>query len=320
MNRVVRDWLQRNTFDALDWPLSRVLDLKGETSVAVVVPARNEVGTIGHIVRRVATELPGLVDELVVMDSLSDDGTAEAAAVAGARVHGVARVRDDLGVHAGKGEALWKSLFVTRSEILVFLDGDLTDWGTHFVTGLVGPLLARPELALVRGFYDRISTGSAPTSGGGRVTEIFARPWLALHRPELAGVVQPLAGEWSIRRRAFEQLSIPRGYGVELSTLLDVHSEHGLEALGQVDLGRRGHRSQDLADLGVMAAELMVVAERRSSTQQADHARAEVPGGPWLAHRRADGRWTEAEVSTAERPPASAIADYPSVGFAAIAG
>lgn len=310
MNRVVRDWLQRNTFDSADWSLTRVLGLKEETTVAVVIPARNEARTIGDVVRRVATELPGLVDELVVMDSLSEDGTAEAAAAAGARVHSVADVRPDLGSYAGKGEALWKSLFVTRSEILVFLDGDLTDWGTHFVTGLVGPLLARPELALARGYYDRVPAAGAPASGGGRVTEIFARPWLALHRPELSGVVQPLAGEWSVRRRTFEELSVPRGYGVELSTLLDVHSTHGLAALGQVDLGRRAHRNQDLADLGVMAAELMVVAERRLGGPPGLQALATIEDeGPAVPRRAAGGQWIERGVCVAERPSMRRTAD-----------
>ena len=226
--------------------------------------------------------------------------TASAAAVAGARVASVARVRPDLGVQAGKGEALWKSLFVTDADLLVFIDADLTEWGPHFVTGLIGPLLADPAVMLVRGFYDRVlDDGDVPSLEGGRVTELVARPWLALHRPALSGVIQPLAGEWAVRRSAFEALPVPVGYGVELSTLLDVHDRHGLEAIVQVDLGRRAHRHQSLHDLGAMALELMVIADRRGSSRPAPPATDAVR----LRAPLPDRSWSERTVPVAERPP-----------------
>ena len=239
------------------------------------------------------------------MDSLSSDATAAIAADAGAQVHSVAEVRPDLGVHAGKGEALWKSLFVTDADVLVFIDADLTDWGPHFVTGLVGPLLADPRVMLVRGFYDRVlNVGSSPSLEGGRVTELVARPWLALHRPELTGVIQPLAGEWAIRRTAFEQLSVPTGYGVELSTLLDVHDSFGLESIAQVDLGRRAHRHQSLHDLSAMALELMVVAERRGREGRSPQGTMSDPGEMvTLRLPTVDRSWKVREVPTGERPP-----------------
>ena len=264
---------------ASEWDLSRVMELKGSHRIAVVIPARNEEQTIASVVRIIRSNLGDLADDVIVMDSLSSDGTAAIAADAGAQVHSVADVRPDLGVHAGKGEALWKSLFVTDADVLVFIDADLTDWGPHFVTGLVGPLLADPRVMLVRGFYDRVlNVGSSPSLEGGRVTELVARPWLALHRPELAGVIQPLAGEWAIRRTAFERLSVPTGYGVELSTLLDVHDSFGLESIAQVDLGRRAHRHQSLHDLSAMALELMVVAERRGRDGRSPQGRMSDPG------------------------------------------
>ena len=285
---------------ASEWDLSRVMELKGSHRIAVVIPARNEQQTIASVVQIIRSNLGDVADDVIVMDSLSSDATGAIAADAGAQVHSVADVRPDLGVYAGKGEALWKSLFVTDADVLVFIDADLTDWGPHFVTGLVGPLLADPRVMLVRGFYDRVlNVGSSPSLEGGRVTELVARPWLALHRPELAGVIQPLAGEWAIRRSAFEQLSVPMGYGVELSTLLDLHDRFGLESIAQVDLGRRAHRHQSLHDLSAMAVELMVVAERRSHEGTVYDPGESVP----LRLPTLDRSWKVREVSTGERPP-----------------
>jgi len=296
-----------------EWDLARVLDLKGHHRIAVVIPARNEELTIASVVREIVDNLRGLVDDVIVMDSLSSDATASIAAAAGARVHSVADVRADLGVHAGKGEALWKSLFVTDADLLVFIDADLTDWGAHFVTGLVGPLLADPEIMLVRGFYDRVlNAGSSPSLEGGRVTELLARPWLALHRPTLAGVIQPLAGEWAIRRSAFEELPIPMGYGVELSTLLDIEERFGLAGIAQVDLGRRAHRHQSLHDLSAMSLELLVIAERRRQPRDAA-ATADVVGPAGADDRVAlhlptlDRAWSVREVATGERPPYASV-------------
>lgn len=285
---------------AEDWDLHRVVALKGAHRIAVVIPARNEQETIASVVRPIMSDLGELVDEVIVMDSLSTDATGMIAEAEGARVHSVADVRPDLGVHPGKGEALWKSLFVTDADVLVFIDADLTDWGTHFVTGLVGPLLADPRVMLVRGFYDRVlDAGSSPSLEGGRVTELVARPWLALHRPELSAVIQPLAGEWTVRRSAFQRLAIPIGYGIEISTLLDIQDHYGLGAIAQVDLGRRAHRHQSLHDLSAMALEILATAERR---------RGDVPFGDpgesvplWLP--LPDRSWDVRQVPTGERPP-----------------
>jgi glucosyl-3-phosphoglycerate synthase len=253
-----------------DWPAAQLLAAKQQagTRISVVIPARNEQRTVGRVVavlrQALITELP-LVDEIVVMDSDSTDATAVVAARAGATVHRAKDVAPELGTYPGKGEALWKSLLVTGGDLLVFVDADLTRWGPHFVTGLLGPLLAEPQVRLVKGFYERVRTeddGSTSTEGG-RVTELVARPLLSLWWPELAGVVQPLAGEWAARRSLMESLSIPVGYGVELSTLLDTAARYGLDALAQVDLGSRAHKHQADHDLAVMAAELLVVAEAR---------------------------------------------------------
>jgi glucosyl-3-phosphoglycerate synthase len=235
--------------------------------VSVVIPARNEERTVGGVVTAIARLMadPRLVDELVVMDSDSTDSTAEVAAAAGAKVHRTRDVAPQLGTFPGKGEALWKSLLVSTGDLLVFVDADLTHWGPHFVTGLLGPLLADESVLLVKGFYERLYAAGdgSVTADGGRVTELVARPLLSLWWPELADVVQPLAGEWAIRRDLIRSLPIPVGYGIELAVLLDTARDHGLEAVAQVDLGKRGHKHQASHDLALMAAELMLVAERR---------------------------------------------------------
>ncbi|MBV9593362.1 MAG: glucosyl-3-phosphoglycerate synthase [Actinobacteria bacterium] len=315
MDPRAKRWFAAATTLAGDWPLARVLTDKRRSRrrISVVIPARNEQATIGEVVSRIrhdVVEAVPLVDELVVMDSLSVDDTARRARAAGARVYSVAEVAPEFGVQAGKGEALWKSMFVTTGDVVVFIDADLTEWGTHFVTGLVGPLLADDHVRLVKGYYDRLTDdlpGSTVAAGatapapplepqGGRVTELVARPLLALHWPQLAAVVQPLAGEWAIRRELFESLSVPIGYGVEFATLLDTVSQHGLEALAQVDLGRRAHRHQSVHDLGVMATEILAVAARRRETT--------VPEPVELAqYSREDDGWRTRPVPVRERPP-----------------
>jgi glucosyl-3-phosphoglycerate synthase len=293
-------WFERGTSSSSDWPLRRLLAVKGLTTVSVVVPARNEAATISDIIGRMRSDLvdAGLVDELVVMDSDSSDDTADLASAAGATVHATKSVRPELGSYAGKGEALWKAQFVTSGEVLVFIDADLTGWGTHFVTGLLGPLLTSPGTALVKGFYDRVldDGSSGPvTPQGGRVTELVARPLLNLYWPTLASVVQPLAGEWAIRRAVFERLPVPVGYGVELAVLLDVVSSLGLDAVAQVDLGARAHSHQSVHDLGVMAAEILAVAHRRLGLVD--------PSDPelWQFDRRARPPWRGRPVPVTER-------------------
>jgi glucosyl-3-phosphoglycerate synthase len=260
---------------------------------------------VGPLAQALVSDAP-LVDELVVIDSDSTDGTAEAAAAAGAVVYRASDIAPALGACRGKGEALWKSLMVTTGDVLVFVDADLTQWGPYFVTGLLGPLLADPGLQLVKGFYARVRTEAdgSVSAEGGRVTELVARPALSLWWPHLAAVVQPLAGEWAARRALMESLSIPVGYGVELATLLDTVSSHGLDAVAQVDLGSRAHRHQTNHDLAVMAAELLAVAERRRGGSQRPPGTVTLEQFEWH-----DGRVSRRSrpVPLCERPPARTV-------------
>lgn len=312
MDERARAWFRHGTSHWRDWPPERLLELKrlSGAKVSVVIPARDEERTVGGVVSAISRALISrvpLVDELVVVDSDSVDATAKVAASAGAMVHHARDIAPGLGTNPGKGEALWKSLHVTTGDLLVFIDADLTRWGPHFVTGLLGPLLADERVLLVKGFYDRVRTetdGSVSTEGG-RVTELVARPLLNLWWPELAAVVQPLAGEWAARRDLMESLPIPVGYGVEFATLLDTADRHGLDAVAQVDLGSRAHRHQADHDLAVMAAELLVVAERRRP------AARRVAGAAELQQFTRSGgqvRQRSRLVPVQERPPAGSHA------------
>jgi len=314
MEESTEPWLRRRTSRWRDWPARRLLELKERhgSRISVVIPARNEertvAGVAGAISRSLIEQVP-LVDELVVIDSDSTDATARVAAEAGAEVYRARDVAPAQGSYPGKGEALWKSLLVTKGDLLVFIDADLTQWGPHFVTGLLGPLLDDQQVRLVKGFYTRVRTesdGSTSTEGG-RVTELVARPLISLWWPELAGVVQPLAGEWAARRSLMESLSIPVGYGVELATLMDTASRHGLDAVAQVDLGTRAHRHQANHDLALMAAELLLVAERRRPAGQP-------PAATRLQQfERAAGevRRVSRPVPVHERPPAASVPQRP---------
>ena len=317
-------WFDRRTHHWRDWTLDDLVRTKqcSGLSVSLVVPARNEAATVGAVVGRVREALvdtAALLDEVVVIDSDSDDATFEVAGDAGAVVHRAAEIRPDLGSFPGKGEAMWKSMFVTRGDVLVFMDADLVDWDTHFVPGLLGPLLTDPLVQLVKGFYERpLLDGGADGEGGrsrhpspgatldatrrfegGRVTELVARPLIALFFPLLAGVVQPLAGEWAVRRSAFARLSVPTGYAVELAALADVSRSCGIDAVAQVDLGRRAHRHQALRDLGAMATQIMAAAHRRSDVGDDDSVVLHQfhPGAGRVAP-------VERPVPVVERPPA----------------
>jgi len=308
-------WFRRRTSHWQDWPLDKLLRWKASQGirVSVVIPARDEEATVGGVAGAIAGAfLPcGLVDEVVVMDSDSTDRTAEVATAAGATVHRSRDVAAGLGAYPGKGEAVWKSLLVTTGDILVFVDADLTRWGTHFVTGLLGPLLDPAERTLlVKACYDRAADGPI---GGGRVTELVARPLLNLWWPELALVAQPLAGEWAASRSLLEALPIPVGYGVELAVLIDTARRNGTGAIAQVDLGERAHRNQPDADLAVMAAELLLVAERRrvpGAGVACSRAGEQRPAGTGLRQFiREDGalRARLRAVPCAERPPVSSL-------------
>ncbi|OZM83746.1 glucosyl-3-phosphoglycerate synthase [Pseudonocardia sp. MH-G8] len=302
MDPVTEQWFARRTWQEPGWSVEELVTAKAARRVSVVLPALDEEATVGAIVAAIVPLTRGpapLVDELVVVDSGSTDRTVQVAAAAGARVVHRADVLPDLEPVPGKGEVLWRSLAATSGELVCFLDSDLVDFDPGFVPALLGPLLTERGVALVKGFYRRplrLETAQADT-GGGRVTELLARPLLAALRPELAGIVQPLGGEYAGTRELLESVPFAPGYGVEIGLLLDTFSQRGLDGLAQVNLGVRKHRNRSLLQLGVMARQILAAAL----------ARCEVPdaGGALTQFAQIDGAWipTTATVAVADRPP-----------------
>ncbi|MFH8794859.1 glucosyl-3-phosphoglycerate synthase [Streptomyces sp. NPDC017941] len=304
----VERWLSRRSWSVADRPPSALLAAKraAGTSVSVVLPALDEEGTVGAIVaeiRRALMERTPLVDELVVIDSGSGDRTAEVAAAAGARVVHRDEILPRLPALPGKGEVLWRSLLVTRGDVVAFVDADLKEFSADFVSGIVGPLLTEPDVDFVKAMYDR-PLGTAAGQGG-RVTELMARPLLNMHWPQLAGFVQPLGGEYAARRSLLERLPFPVGYGVELGLLVDALHIAGLDALAQVDVGVRVHRHQDGQALGRMAAAIYRTAQLRL-------ARAHLVRPELTQFVRGEHGFEPRThpVDTEERPPMAQVAEY----------
>jgi glucosyl-3-phosphoglycerate synthase len=278
-------------------------------SISVCLPARNEAATVGPIVHEVCEQLidtagrwGGLADEVVVIDDDSTDRTAEVARAAGARVVGQAGVLPEAGPGSGKGNVLWKSLHVCEGELLCWLDADLRNFRAETVARLLEPLITDLDTVLVKASYTRSFEG-APT-GGGRVTELVARPLLSLLFPKLADVVQPLGGEYAARREAVEVLPFVEGWGVELGLLVDVVERFGRDAVAQVDLGTREHRNRPVDELAAQSLAIIATALRRAGLMQFD--------GPTLELLRADVAGNiEAElVEIRERPPVATLPSY----------
>lgn len=307
----VRDWSARRTYRVSDFRPRDLARAKAGRRVSVVLPARDEAATVGEIVATLRTELVdrvGLIDELVVVDSHSTDATATVARAAGARVVAQGDVLPALGDLPGKGEALWKSLAATDGDIVAFLDSDLRDFDPAFAVGLLGPLLTEPGVVFSKGAFDRpLDDGrTVLPAGGGRVTELVARPLLALHWPDLAGFVQPLVGEYAGTREALESIPFAGAYGVDIGILIDLYESYGLDALAQVDLGRRTHRNSPDAALSVMAMHQHLAVLSRLQR----HGRvvgAHAPGDALTLHRRdrdsGEFRSETVEVAPGERPP-----------------
>lgn len=254
-------WLAERTFHHSNfWDIKWLVEEKERQGlcISLCLPTLNEEKTIGQEIIILKAELADrypLLDEIAVIDSGSTDRTCEIAASFGADVYIASEHLIEQGNHLGKGENLWKALYVLQGDIIVYVDTDIKNIHPRFVYGLVGPLIGDPEVHYVKAFYDRplaFSGGLRPT-GGGRVTEILIRPLFSLFYPELATILQPLSGEYAGRRSILEQIPFPVGYGVETAMLIDIYERLGLYAFAQTDLDRRIHRNQDTVALGRMA-------------------------------------------------------------------
>jgi glucosyl-3-phosphoglycerate synthase len=258
--------------DAQRFDATELAQRRGSTTVSVCLPARNEERTVGAVVDAIRTllvEKVHLVDELIVIDDHSTDATARVASDAGATVFDASTVLADHGHAHGKGEALWKSLHVSTGDLVAWCDTDILGFDPQFVVGLLGPLVEDESVAFTKGFYERTERDGV---GGGRVTELTARPLLQLLFPDLASVVQPLSGEYAGRRDVLERLPFTVGYGVDLGLLIDVRRLVGPEAMVQVDLGQRDHRNRTLVELGPQALAVLQTGLERAGVDVAAEA------------------------------------------------
>jgi len=307
LSGVAQRWYRRRTFGASSaLGLGDLVASKrvAQASVSVVLPALNEADTIGGICAAIERDLLGtFVDELIVIDCASDDGTAAVAAANGASVYDVAEVLPERPVVAGKGEALWRSLSIVSGDLVVWLDSDIRNFSTAFVERLVAPLLADPTIAYVKGSYRRpLARGDEliPDEGG-RVTELLARPLLAAFFPELGGFVQPLAGEYAGRVEVLRRVPFFSGYSVEAGLLIDLLEEVGLDALAQADLGERVHRNRPLADLAPTAYAIgRTILQRAAERGRLGNA-PDLTSAPFL-RPTPDGMESH-DVREIERPP-----------------
>ena len=316
------DWFARRTFHHGRFADPQELlerKLAAGSRVSVCIPSLNEAGTIATVVRKIRNDLMDrvpLVDELVVMDSWSTDGTPEVAREAGAVVYQERDVLPELEPLSGKGEALWKSLFVLRGDIILWLDADIENFHQRFVLGPLGPLLTDPTIGYVKSFYERPvrDTQGLEPVGGGRVTELVARPLLNMFWPSLAQLVQPLAGDYAGRRTLLEQVPFFTGYGVEIGLIIDVAEQFGMDAIAQVDLEEWHHRNRHIGELSRMAfAVLQTAFHRLASTGRIDLRTTPSPGLIQFEHDGESYRMQPSLIEVRERPPAITVSGYGAV-------
>jgi nucleotide-binding universal stress UspA family protein len=315
----VERWFGESNFHHAEFcDLRRLVALKEKQGITVslILPTLNEEATLGPIVRRarkLLMEAVPLVDELLVIDSASVDRTCEIAEREGARVVQHADVLTRYGSYRGKGESLWKSLYETFGDIVVWCDTDVRNWHPRMAYGTLGPLLVEPRIQYVKGYYQRpiVEGGVLREGGGGRVTELVARPLINLFYPDLSGFIQPLAGEYAGRRSLLESIPFFTGYAVEIGHLIDIAERVGLEGLGQVDLERRIHRNQELEGLSRMSFVIIQAIMKRLEERRRARLFAEMGSTMKLPRSGADRLGLEViELADRERPPMIRIPEY----------
>jgi len=316
---LVDKWFAQNTFQADEFAdLHHLVDLKQQQglTISLALPALNEEATVGKVIRTVKQALMDkvpLLDEIVLIDSNSTDRTRQIAEKAGIPVYIHQELLPAYGARNGKGEALWKSLFVTRGDLIIWIDTDIVNIHPRFVYGIIGPMLINPEIQFVKGFYRRpLRVGDKlQAGGGGRVTELTARPLINLFYPELSGVIQPLSGEYGGRRAALERCAFSSGYGVETSLLIDIYELFGLSAIAQVDLLERIHHNQSLEALSKMSFAIIQTVMRKLERHYERAFIADVNKTMKLIRYQAGGYYLELEeIAELERPPMIEIPEY----------
>jgi nucleotide-binding universal stress UspA family protein len=316
---LVDKWFAEKTFHSSEFDhLAELVKRKQaqNLTVSLAIPALNEEETVGQVLSMVQTHLIEkypLVDELVLIDSNSSDHTRQIAQDLGVPVHIHQELLPAYGARSGKGEALWKSLFVTHGDILLWIDSDIVNIHPRFVYGVLGPLLLDPEIQFVKGFYQRpLTAGRKVTpAAGGRVTELTARPLLNLFYPELSGVIQPLSGEYGGRRSALEQMTFYSGYGVETGLLIDAYEKYGLQAIAQVDLLERIHHNQSLQALSKMSFVIIQTVLSKLEKRFQRPLLEEINKSMKLIEYHNGSYYLDVkEIVEQERPPAISLPEY----------
>ncbi len=316
---LVDKWFAENTFHAdefQDFKQLMALKERQEVTISLALPALNEEKTVSNVIMTIKKALMDdvpLLDEIVLIDSDSSDRTREIAEELGVPVYIHQHLLPELGVHAGKGEALWKSLLVTKGDIIAWIDTDIVNIHPRFVYGILGPLLLNQNIQFVKGFYQRpLRVGSSIVAGGGgRVTELTARPLLNLFYPELSGVIQPLSGEYAGRRKALEKATFFSGYGVETGLLIDIFESHGLRSIAQVDLLERIHHNQELEALSKMSFVIIQTVLRKIEARYERSIIEDVNKTMKLIRYTEGGYFlTVEEVMEHERPPMASLPAY----------
>jgi glucosyl-3-phosphoglycerate synthase len=316
---LVDRWFAENTYHADEFDeLERLVKMKKEQglTISLALPALNEEETVGNVIttiKKALMESVPLLDEIVLIDSNSSDSTRNIAAGSNVPVYIHQQLLPQLGARSGKGEALWKSLLVTHGDLVVWIDTDIVNIHPRFVYGVIGPLLANPQLMFVKGFYQRPLKGEDRlfSGGGGRVTELTARPLINLFYPELSGVIQPLSGEYGGRRKALENLPFFSGYGVEIGLLVDVFERFGLSSIAQVDLLERIHHNQSLEALSKMSFTILQAVLRKIEGRFQRSILEEVNKTMKLIHYQDGNYFLEVEeVVERERPAMIELEEY----------
>jgi glucosyl-3-phosphoglycerate synthase len=316
---LVDKWFAENTYHADEFAnLHHLLELKQAQGITIslALPALNEAETVGRVIRTVQRALmqkAQLLDEIVLIDSDSTDRTREIAQRLGVPVYIHQQLLPEQGARRGKGEALWKSLLVTKGDIVAWIDTDIVNIHPRFVYGVLGPLLLNPRVQFIKGFYRRpLKVGEkVQAGGGGRVTELTARPLLNLFYPELSGVVQPLSGEYAGRRAALEKLPFFSGYGVETGLLIDVFEQFGLDGIAQVDLLERIHHNQPLEALSKMSFAILQAVLRKFERRYGQSILDDVNKSMKLIRYAEGGYFLDVdEIAERERPPMIEVAEY----------
>ncbi|HEU0291465.1 MAG TPA: glucosyl-3-phosphoglycerate synthase [Anaerolineales bacterium] len=316
---LVDKWFAENTFHANEFNrLRELVQSKRQQglSISLALPTLNEEETVGKVIRTMKSELmqrTPLLDEIILIDSNSADCTREIAQREGIPVYIHQHLLESMGMRSGKGEALWKSLLVTRGDLIVWIDTDIVNIHPRFVYGIIGPLLQNPHIQFVKGFYRRpLKVGSKmQAGGGGRVTELTARPLLNLFYPELSGVIQPLAGEYGGRRSALDSATFFSGYGVETGLLIDIYERYGLSAIAQVDLLERIHHNQHLEALGKMSFAIIQTVMRKLENRLGRAVLEDVNRSMKLIRHDSEGYFLDVEeIAELERPPMIKVPEY----------